>query len=98
MLKGVSVNIVPDLNSIIVINNSIAIGDMINNGVFVDDINLGNASGREKQKSKYEETKEVFSHRRKVIHQYTKLKTSLEYKRKRQSDGLPLVLREGKYS
>jgi len=63
----------------------------------MNNIYLSDTRFRKKQKSEHEETKEVFSHRRKVIHQYTKLKTSLEYKRKRQSDGPPLVLREGKY-
>lgn len=92
MLKCISMYIVPDLNSVIMVNNSVTIGNVINNGVFVNDVDLSNACVRNKQKSEHEETKEAFSHRRKVIHQYTKLKTSLEYKRKRQSVGLPLFL------
>jgi hypothetical protein len=63
----------------------------------VNEINLRNACFRKKQESEHKKTKEVFSHRRKVIHQYTKLKTSLEYKRKRQPPAAFSFTR-GKYS
>ena len=84
MLKGVRVNIVPHLDCIIVVNNCIAICDVINDGIFMNEIDLSDAGFKKKYKGEHDETQETFSHRWKVSTNIQNLKRRWNIKQKRE--------------